>query len=450
MLPDIDSLYFHVSGPMPTNLILQFDGQQDEEHFAGLMAEFLQERKPSFSWFKGGAVHILTTLVDNFAPARIDSFLFARPASAEEAHRDVEIFMPDGRCIRIHLELMVVSYYTFNAAIFHIKATIPREFWHDKAILKHVRRFLQLINARSEGYNTDLEQVYGDIFARMNKAVNEAIDKLKPPVMKSHFLDLNLVHSSTEFTLGWSHATLILLTSRHTTQEAVDIYKDVLIGNAPGGLRDYTLTEDEFVYVESGDSIVVKPVFPEDNLKEVEQRLYADWLFWLGTEHYTWKVVWEIDRVLYVVLTTVTSHLRQKLDSPYQDIYELNGLLNYIRLLLDVLSPRNLTSNYRKIHFLEEVNMAWQTNDMRTAAEKKMDQLAVVVEQLNEIKAKRQRKRLEIILTGLSVISLGTLISNLMRLGTFTANWTDWQLLAVALGLPAVLAIFVTIYLLRN
>ncbi len=443
----VDSLYFHVSGILPTNFILQFAGQADEEKHSQLLAAYLQERKPTFNWFQGGSVHVMTTLVDNFSPARIDSFLFARPADHDQTHKHTEILMPDGRCIPLHLELLVVSYYTFNSAVFHIKARIPADYWQDEPVLKRVRFFLQKTNATIDGYKTDLETLYGGTFNRLNNAVNEAIDVIKPPTVSSTFFDLTLVDNSTDYVLGWSHATLVLISSRYSRQEMVHQYEHVLIRHIPGGIRDYSVSEDAFIYVESGDSLLVKPIEPYEDPKIVEEQLYSEWMFWLATEHYTWKVVWEIDRVLYVILTTVTSHLRQKLDSPYQDIYELNGLLNYIKLLLDVLTPRNLTSNFSKIHFLEEVNTAWQTDAMQAAAEKKMEQLSVVVTQLNEIRAKRQSKRVELLLISLSIISSGTLISNILRATSFDDDWSDPLILAVVIGFPALLTIIAVIYL---
>lgn len=447
-MPELpDCLYFHVSGVMPSGFILQFSGQQDETEYAQRLADYLQRRKPAFNWNMGGAVHQITTLVDNFSPARIDSFLFAQPAHAEQAHENVDVYMRDGRCIPVHLELMVVSFYTFNSAVFHGKATIPKEYWGDIEVLRRVRYFLQKNNATIDGYNTDLEAIYAGMFRQIQAAVLEAVEAIKPPVVKSQFLDLTTIDSTTEYAISWSHATLMLLSTKQSIKQMVEGYGPVLIRNIPGGLRNYSISDNEYVYVESGNSIVIKPMNFGDDIEQVQQHLFADWLFWIGTEHYTWKVVWELDRILYVVLTTVTSHLRQKLDSPYQDIYELNGLLNYIQLLLDVLTPRNLTSNFSKIHFLEQVHIAWQTNDMRAAAEKKMEQLALVVGQLNEIKSKRQSKRLELLLTGLSIISLGTLISNLLRLSSSTANWPDWALFTLAIGLPAFLAIGVLMFL---
>ena len=116
-------------------------------------------------------------------------------------------------------------------------------------------------------------------------------------------------------------------------------------------------------------------------------------------------------------------------------------------LMMDQLKPRNLTSTYSSIHFLENINNAWKTNEIRESVELKMNMLKELIAQLNEIEEKRHGRRLEIFLNLLGVFALSSLIFEFIDI--LANNVPAWIKILLGLGIPSLFAFFV-IYLIRK
>jgi hypothetical protein len=226
-------------------------------------------------------------------------------------------------------------------------------------------------------------------------------------------------------------------------------YQNTLLGTSIEGVRNFSVIPNIFAFIESGDSLICIADVPETRNRTPEAVAFEDWVNWIGISQYTWKVAWELDRGLYIILNLVTSHLKHKRTEEYRDVYAVNALINHLKLFLDTHNPRNMTTTYYTIHFLEKISEEWRTGELLTSANEKMESLRELIAQLDEIEQSRRDRRTEMFLTFIGVFAFGSLILDFIGAMSFASEMSDFILAALTFGIPTIFLV-VAYYLLRE
>jgi hypothetical protein len=326
--------------------------------------------------------------------------------------------------------------YEFNCALLSFTLTIPKELWQDIPRLSRVRYFLQRYAAEEEVFGTNLSQVMAPIVEEIREEFVKAAEAVAPPYLKTPFVDFASLSGHDEISIQWTHPTLVAVMPEGYDPEATH-YQDTLLDVSPGGIQNFALQPGIFTFVEAGDSLVCIPDKKDDRKRAPEEIALEDWIYWLLMSQYAWKTAWELDRGLYILLNMVTSHLKHKRTERFRDVYAVNALINTIDLLMDTLQPRNMTSTYYSIAFLEKVNENWKTDEMSEAANRKMEALRQLIGQLDEIEQARRDLRLEMFLTFVGVFALGSLVLDFLGALSFASQIPDIAIMLLGIGIPS-------------
>ncbi|MDF1539569.1 MAG: hypothetical protein P1Q69_11780 [Candidatus Thorarchaeota archaeon] len=429
-------LYFYVTGVVDTTYILDFETLMEEHLYCNKLAEYLKKHSAELKWISEGASTVVAGSVTNYAPPKVSSFLSVDPSGLiDELH--FEVSSKDCDSIRCEIEEARIHFYLFSSAVLEFKVRVPEEHWRDIEALSCIRYFLQRSSDPSKEFKRSLETIFGPSVARAKHELDKALKVTEPPLLESTVLDFTKIEDSVETQLLWSHATLIAIMpedfdpcSKH--------YQDILLDVNPTGIHNFAIRQNLFAFVESGNSLICIPDVPDSRGRSPEQVAQEDWAYWVAVSQYTWKTVWDLDRGLYAILNLVTSHLARKRTESYGDVYAVNALINKLTLLLDTHKPRNMTSTYYSIDFLEKINKSWRTDEMTEAACGKMESLKDLIGQLDEIQATRREKRIEMFLSLLGVFTLGSMVLDFIGALAAGATLNDPTILFLAIGIPSV------------
>lgn len=435
-LPRAESLYFYGMAVFDTGVVFDFETRANEAAQSAALLKHLRARHPEYEWFNEGASYQIAGAVDNYAPPKVNSILAADVTNAFE-RREFTLRVPrDGRgdlTIDCRLSDLRADFYLFNAGLLHFRLDLPPALWTDAYALERVRYFIQLHTQPLEELGLNLEGLLGPTIARLRAALSNAIAETNAPLLRTPYLDFTV--ASGEAQVRWSHPVIVALMPEPFDPDG-DHFQPVLLDLNPEGITNFARHKHHFAYVEAGDSLVCVPAV-QDMERSPEEAAYENWIRWIIVHQYTWKMAWELDRALYAVLSAATGQLKRKRSSGYRDVYALNALLNFIWLLIDTHKPRNMTSAAHSIHFLEQIAASWRTDEILAAAEEKMAALRDLIGQLDELSDNRRGRRVEVFLTFLGVVSLGSLVLDLLGTLSIGQALGDVTVLGLVTGVVA-------------
>ncbi|MBD3185254.1 hypothetical protein GF325_00385 [Candidatus Bathyarchaeota archaeon] len=341
--------------------------------------------------------------------------------------------------------------------ILHFELFLPQSEWRHKETIKRVRFFVQKHQHPSTEFGVDLESILAPVIKKIKHALTHAVQVVEPPLMSTRYLDFTALRADSPTQCLWTHCTLIGVMKRGFDPDG-DHFQDVLLDVNVDGIQNYALrtniyTKDGtsskingnhptiFAYVESGDSLVCVPDMRDIRGRSPEDIAKEDWVYWIASHHYTWKLVWDLDRALYIILNRVTMNLKEKRVQKYKDVYKVSAFISNLLLRLDMHEPRNQTSVYYSIYFLERLNAAWRTGEILHAAREKMDVLRDLINQLDEIEDARKSRRMELFLNLLGVFALGSLVLDFIGALSIASTIPDRTVISIALGLPIVFSL---------
>lgn len=438
-LPEAEKLYFYGTGVFDTGSIFDFDTFADEQHYRSLIVDYLRNNSPHFDWLEGES-HQISGSLDNYSPPKVGSFLRVNLTPAIE-HKIFSIRINETDSVKCEIDQIWVQFYTFNCVVLHFIFYIPKHVWCDKFALSRIRFFIQRHQHPPNEFGIDLETIFSPVVRQLRSDFTHAVNAINPPLLETPFLDYTMLQQESTTQIGWIHATLVAIMPE-TFDPNSHHYQDILLDVNPGGIQNYAIQSNLFAYVESGDSLICLPNTLDIRQRTPETVVFDDWINWIAIHHYTWKTAWELDRVLYVILNLVTSHLKHKRTEEYRDVYAVNALINNILLILDTHKPRNMTSAYYSIYFLERMSNSWRTDEIITAASAKMESLRLLISQLDELEESQRAKRLELFLTFLGVFALGSLVLDFFGAMDFAQNVPDVLVALLSLGIPVSFLIF--------
>ncbi|MEJ2276902.1 MAG: hypothetical protein P8Y70_04005 [Candidatus Lokiarchaeota archaeon] len=392
-----------------------------------------------FDWHMEGEGVLASGAVDNYSPPKVGSFLSVNLNDIMPT-RKYNLRIRDGVFIDCEIENIYIDFYHFNCAILHFIVNIPENSWQDKEVLKRIRFFVQKHAHPYEEFGIDLESIFSPLISELNQIFKNMIAEIKPPILKTPFLDFTQLSEEITTQLFWTHSTLVTIMPNVEDLES-NPFICTLLNLNPHGVYNYSVKPEVFTFVESGDSLIYLSNKPDIRNRPPETIANEDWIQWIAIHHYTWKTAWELDRGFYILLNLVTSHLKHKRTEKYRDVYAVNALINHIMLVLDTHKSRNVTSTYYSIYFLEQISKAWRTSEILDAAEVKMSMLRDLISQLDEIEEARRSKRVELFLSLLGVFTLGSLVLDFIGALSFGGLVPDIFKLLLAMGIPIIFSI---------
>jgi hypothetical protein len=431
-----ERLYFYVTGVIDTTYILDFDTLLEEHEYCEKLTVYLTKNTQELDWRSEGATTVVAGSVDNYAPPRVSSFLSVDPSNLID-NRSFIVDLSECGEIRCEIEEMRIHFYLFSCAVLDFKVRVPEEYWDNIDALKCIRFCLQRSSVSGEQAHRCLEEIFEDAIQQAKVELNAGLAVTDPPLLDAPVLDFTRLEDSVDTQLMWTHATLIAVMPKDFSPDSKH-YQDVLLDVNPTGIHNFAVRQNLFAFVESGDSLICIPDIPDERGRSPEQIAQEDWAYWIAISQYTWKTAWDLDRGLYAILNIVTSHLGKKRTESYGDVYAVNSLVNNLTLLLDTHKPRNMTSTYYSIAFIEKINESWRTDEMTEAAFSKMEALKDLIGQLDEIEAARRNKRIEMFLSLLGVFTLGSMVLDFIGALAAGATLSDPIILFLAIGIPSV------------
>jgi ubiquinone/menaquinone biosynthesis C-methylase UbiE len=436
-LPKPDELYFYGTGVFSPDFIFDFDTIADEKKYRKLILDYLKKDYPKFEWSAEGEGLLASGAVDNYSPPKVGCFLSVNLTNYVHS-KEFNIRIDEEKYLNCWIDGIRIDIYRFNCAILHFMVYIPEEEWQDKEVIRRMRFFIQRHQHSLEEFGIDFESIFAITISELNLIFKKVIKDVKPPILKTPFLDFTSLSEEIKTKLFWTHCTIVAVMPKDFDINS-NHFQGVLLNLNPKGIYNYSIFPNIFAYVESGDSLICL-----HNVVDIQNRtpktiVNEDWIPWIAIHHYTWKTVWELDRGFYILLNVVTSHLKYKRTQQYRDVYAVNALINHINLVLDTHKSRNLTSTYYSMYFIEQISEAWRTGEILEAALSKMEVLKDLISQLDEIEASRRSKRVELFLTLLGVFTLGSLVLDF--LGAISFNFPDWLTLSLGIGIPFLFSI---------
>lgn len=433
-LPKAENLYFYGTGVFSPDYIFDFDTIAEEKRYRKLILKYLKENFPTFEWTAEGEGVLASGAVDNYSPPKVGSFLSVNITNKLES-KNFNIKINDEKYLDCYIDGIRIDIYHFNCAILHFSLFIPEESWQDLEVLKRVRFFVQKHSHPLEEFGIDMESIFAPIISELLDIFKSLIIKIKPPILKTPFMDFTQLSEEISTKLFWTHSTIVAAMPEGFDPESHH-FQEVLLNVNPAGIHNYSILPNIFAYVESGDSLICLPNIPDIRSRPPNIIANEDWIQWIAIHHYTWKTVWELDRGFYILLNVVTSHLKHKRTEKYRDVYAVNALINHIILVLDTHKPRNVTSTYYSMHFIEKISDAWRTGNILEAAKSKMEILRDLISQLDEIESSRRSKRVELFLTLLGVFTLGSMVLDFLGAMSFSNSIPDWVSLLLGISIP--------------
>ena len=431
-LPKADELYFYGTGVFSPDFIFDFDTIADEKKYRKKILDYLNTNYPKFEWAAKSEGLLASGSVDNYSPPKVGSFLSVNLTKYIPS-KEINLRIDEKRYINCWIDDIYIDIYRFNCAIIHFMVYIPEETWQDLEIIKRLRFFIQKHKHPLKEFGIDLESIFAITISELNLIFKKVIKDVKPPILKTPFLDFTSLSEEIKTKLFWTHCTIVAIMPK-----GFDVvshhFQDALLNLNPKGIYNYSITPNIFAYVESGDSLICLLNEADIQNRSPKTIVNEDWIPWIAIHHYTWKTVWELDRGFYLLLNVVTSHLKYKRAEQYRDVYAVNALINHLTLVLDTHKSRNLTSTYYSMYFIEQISEAWRTNEILEAALSKMEVLKDLIGQLDEIEAARRSRRLELFLTLIGIFALGSLVLDF--LGAISFKFPDWLTLLLGLGIP--------------
>lgn len=433
-LPKADELYFYGTGIYSPNFIFDFDTIAQEKEYREKILIYLRKNYPKFDWSAEGEGLLASGAVDNYSPPKVGSFLSVNLTKTIESKR-FNLRINDEKYIDCWIDSIRIDIYRFNCAIIHFMAYIPEEAWKDKEVIERVRFFIQRHKHPLNEFGIDIESVFAVTISELNEVFNQVILNVKPPVLKTPFLDFTQLSEEIKTEIFWTHCTIVAVMPKGFDVNS-NHFQDTLLNINPKGVYNYSITPNVFAYVESGDSLICLHNVPDIRNRAPKIIANEDWIPWIAIHNYTWKTVWELDRGFYILLNVVTSHLKFKRTEKYRDVYAVNALINHINLVLDTHKSRNLTSTYYSMHFIEQISDAWRTGEILQGAKSKMETLRDLIGQLDEIEGARRSRRVELFLTFLGVFALGSLVLDFIGATKLGEVFPDWITLLLGFGIP--------------
>jgi ubiquinone/menaquinone biosynthesis C-methylase UbiE len=436
-LPKAEELYFYGTGVFSPDYIFDFDTIADEKKYRKIILEYLTKNHDKFDWSDEGAGVLASGAVDNYSPPKVGTFLSVDVTNALPI-REFNIRINDNKYIDVRLDEIYINIYHFNCAILHFIVYIPPESWQDSAVIKRVRFFIQRHSHLLTEFGIDMESIFAPIIIEINSILTKVVKDIKPPILKTPILDFTQLSEEITTQLFWTHSTLVAIMPNDFDLES-NHFQETLLNLNQDGIYNYSIFPKVFAYVESGDSLICLPNVPDIQNRSPKLIANEDWVQWIAIQHYTWKIVWELDRGFYLLLNVVTSHLKHKRTEGYRDVYAVNALLNHIILVLDTHKSRNVTSTYYSMTFIERIRKSWRTDEILEAATSKMENLRDLISQLDEIESARRSRRVELFLTMLGVFTLGSLVLDF--LGAMSFKFPDWLTLILGFSIPGIFSI---------
>ncbi|TXT62618.1 MAG: hypothetical protein BAJALOKI1v1_890013 [Promethearchaeota archaeon] len=438
-LPKADDLYFYGTGVFGPDYIFDFDTILQERDIRIKIMRHLRQYFPNYHWYIEGEGVLASGAVDNYSPPKVGAFLSVGISDIIHS-KTINIKISEDIYINCRIDNIYIDIYHFNCAVLHFTLHIPEEAWQDPQVLQRVRLFVQKHSHPFEEFGIDMESIFAPYIIEINQIFKLIVRDIKPPVLRTPFLDFTQLSEEIPTKLFWTHSTLVVIMPEGFNSEESP-FQQVLLNLNPKGFFNYSITPHIFAYVESGDSLLHLPNKPDIRNRLPQIIAKEDWIQWIAIQHYTWKTVWELDRGFYLLLNLVTSHLKHKRTETYRDVYAVNALINHIKLVLDTHKPRNVTSTYYSMHFIEKIRDAWRTDEILEAAESKMETLRDLISQLDEIEGARRSKRVELFLTLLGVFALGSLVLDFLGAMSFQSLIPDYISLVLAVGIPTIFSL---------
>ncbi len=436
-LPKAEELYFYGTGVYSPDQIFDFDTITEEKKYRKIITDYLLNNHTKFEWSKESVGVLASGAVDNYSPPRVGTFLSVDITNALES-KEFNIKISNDKYIEVKIDKIRIDIYHFNCAILHFMVYLPQESWQDMEVLKRVRFFIQKHSHPLSEFGIDMESIFAPVIIELNSIFNKVVEDINPPILKTPIMDFTRLSEEMTTQLFWTHSTIVAIMSEDFNPDS-EHFQKVLLNVNPDGIYNYSILPNIFAYVESGDSLICLPNIPDIRNRAPKIIANEDWIQWIAIQHYTWKTAWELDRGFYILLNIVTSHLKHKRTEEYRDVYAVNALLNHIILVLDTHKPRNVTSTYYSIAFIEKIRKVWRTEAILEAATTKMDILRDLISQLDEIESARRSKRVELFLTLLGIFALGSLVLDF--LGALSFQFPDWITLTLGLSIPVIFSV---------
>jgi hypothetical protein len=442
----VKDLYFYVTGAFSTDFIFDFETIAVENEHKLKIYKYISENYHKLQVLRPSA-SLVSGMVDNFSSPKVSSFLSLNITDTFPSN-EILVKINEETTVICEMQDIFVDIYNFNCGILRFILKIPQEYKSNMEILKKIRFFIQ--RHENPEFKVDMEDTFSKKIEEIKKTLKEAVENVDAPLLKTPFLDFTDINEEIKTQLFWSHATLVVLTERNYNPEEISKrFHQVLLNNNPDGIKNFSLSPNIFAFVESGDSLICLSDVKDELGRDIKDIIFEDWIQWIAIHHYTWKLSWELDRGFFIILNLVVSHLKNKRTSKYKDVNAVSALINHIRLIIDTHKPRNMTSTYYSIYFMEQISKSWRTDEILEGAQEKMDRLRDLIKQLDELETERRSRRVDLFLNLIGIFALGSLVLDFIQSLDATETLSDTIIFSLALGVPVIFAIFMYLLLKR-
>lgn len=391
-----DSLYLNTYVVMHTGVSAYFRDLGEQIDKTDRLVEAMTQQQPDYEWLniiQRYRSHLLFD--DKYGPAKMDC-LFAATIPPEKLIRNIDLNI-NGEVVYCEISSANIFIYPINTGLIEFKVVVPEDYWQNTEVLQQIISHLNQAFISPDSINAEAwSRRLNEIAMAIQQSFEIAANTTQCPQIEAPFVDLREFMFHNHIIQG-SHVALVAVLPEGYNVNGLH-YQKVMLDNAGTGVFNHAKSHHEFVYTESFNSLFCMARHGQ-SVEEIEDYLYDEWLVWMQFHEFSWKMVWDLDRVSQVMINCLVNGLdKHHFAMKPADVLKVNRFMHYLWLCMDDHHPRNLasfmagTQTYyiHLTHYMLEARKNWHTDTYYTAVQSKMQMLEKLV---NRMYAYRNAKR---------------------------------------------------------
>ncbi|WP_420642398.1 hypothetical protein [Candidatus Leptofilum sp.] len=401
-----DEIFFYCHAPFDTGIILATvttnkpeDLQAEAENAASIM-----RAETKMNWEIEKSITIVSADDEEFSFGGYNSPLaigFLQVDILDQlSNKKLKFNHPAIGDIECEIDSANLYIHRFRTGIVNFRVKIPEAIWLDIPALSVLRNSLQT--------KTNFQAIFDPILIEIVNTLKQKLGDLSSPEFPSETFDFGIT-ANLENPMYWSHSILCAYTPSDQVKKTGEFLSQALRKQNPGHIENFAPPRaNVFCFTDAGNSLVCVP----SRHSEIEVK---SWTRLIEIENYIYKVIWDLDHMLYMELTNISASVRKN-NNLNQDlirnrIHQLKRLSILLEILIDDFAPRHLTVDFGRMHYLDLIFERWRMKNLLDDVRKKFE----VLEELNQYiisriqeSSQQNLNRVLVLITVLTIVSVMT------------------------------------------
>lgn len=401
-----DDVYFYCHAPFDTGVILSSVMSNNPQNLEAEAEEAAQimRNEMDLDWQIEKSITIMSADAEEFGFGGYQSPLavgFLQVDILERLPTRKLQICPHAReeidCKIDHANLYI---HRFRTGILNFRVKIPRKFWLDISALTSVRNYLQTV--------TNLRILFDPLLKEVCDTLQKKLNEMSSPEFPSDTFNFGVTADPAN-PMYWSHSILTAITPPDQVKDTASFLSNVLRKYNPGHIENFAPPRlNIFSFTDASNSLICVPTqFGDLEVKS--------WTRLIEIENYVYKVIWDLDHMLYMELSNISAAVRNRnnlnLDVVRNRVHQLKRLSILLEILVDDFSPRHVSVDFGRMHYLDLIFERWRMENLLNDVRKKF----TVLEELNQYiasgiqeRSQQNLNRVLVMITMLTIVSVLT------------------------------------------